>query len=222
MGSVHRPHSPPPHRPPHSSHNNLHQLLHPRRPVAAAATPRPVPPPRPALGRPYAVPQRCPSQRPRLPRRPHCGDLARRCTRPYAACDRHSVPTPPSHIPRSPPHLPPPPIHTFPQHQRRRPTAPIPPDGATCDLSAPALPHTAPFPLLPIRNRLHPTRSLTAQPHPTPYRGTHGDRSVATAPAPPAPPFPRATRPPRSKLLTETHRARHVGPATVGQFCDSW
>ena len=37
----------------------------------------------------------------------------------------------------------------------------------------------------------YPTRSLTAQPHPTPYRGTHGDRSVATVPVPPAPPLPR-------------------------------
>jgi hypothetical protein len=38
--------------------------------------------------------------------------------------------------------------------------------------------------LAPIRNRLRLTRSLTAQPHPMPYRGVHVDRSTATVPAP--------------------------------------
>ena len=66
---------------------------------------------------------------------------------------------------------------------------------------------TAPlYPLAPIRNRLHLTRSPTAQPHPTPYRGVHVDRSIATVPAPLPPPPPRKG-PPRSNRATPPREA---------------
>jgi hypothetical protein len=62
--------------------------------------------------------------------------------------------------------------------------------------------HTIPpRPLAPIRNRLHLTRSPTAQPHPTPYRGVQVDQSTATVPAPHHLPLPRKG-PPRSNRAT--------------------
>ena len=62
------------------------------------------------------------------------------------------VPIPPTSTPPSSPRLPPPPIHAFP-HPRRRPTAPILPDGAT--RPAPALPDAQP----------HRAAPPDAQPH---------------------------------------------------------
>ena len=90
-----------------------------------------------------------------------------------------TVPIPPTHIPPSPPHVPPPPIHTSP-HPRRRPTAPIPPDGATRPAPAPpddAQPHRA------------------ASPHALPRdtrRSIQGDRPCPPS-SPPSPPAQSAT-----------------------------
>ena len=121
------------------------------------------------------------------------GDLARRCTPLRCLRQARCLPLPHTCLP----HLP-----TFPH---RLYTSPHIHGAAPPRLSHPTAPPdprqpypTAPlYPLAPIRNRLHLTRSPTAQPHPTPYRGVHVDRSIATVPAPLPPPPPRKG-PPRS------------------------
>ena len=89
-------------------------------------------------------------------------------------------------------HLPPPPIHAFP-HPRRRPTAPIPPDGAA--RPAPDLPRrspTAPPSEIAAFRRASSPRSTTIPPTPLPpsppptfppSEQRHPDRSGATFPA---------------------------------------
>ena len=94
--------------------------------------------------------------------------------RPYAACGRHSAYLSHTHASLISPPSPTAYTH-LPTHPRRRPTAPIPPDGATPN-------PRQPYPTRSLTAQPHPTRSPTAQPHPTPYHGTHGDRSVATVP----------------------------------------
>ena len=130
-----------------------------------------------AKKKPPTDPQRCPSQRPRPPRRPHWRSPCR-CT-PCAACRRHSAypPTYP-HLARFP--APSHPLLTTPQ-PRRRPTAPIPPDGAARARPAPAPPDDA-----------QPHRA--ASPHALPRdtrRSIHSDRPCPPS-SPPLPPQPRA------------------------------
>ena len=174
MGWPYRPHSPPP--PPRSPPPTT-----PPPPSPPPPTPIPPPPEAPPQRHPSTAPQRCPSQCPRLPRRPHwrSSPQVHAPTLPAAG----TVPTSPTHIPPSSPHLPPPPIHTSPHIHGAAPPR----------LSHPTAPPDPrqPYPTRSITAQPHPTRSPTAQPHPTPYRGTHGDRSVATVPVPPAPPLPR-------------------------------
>ena len=102
------------------------------------------------------------------------------------------VPTPPTSTPPSSPRLPPPPIHAFP-HPRRRPTAPIPPDGAT--RPAPALPDAQPHRAAPPDAQPHraaPPHTVPHPPHPA-AREPDMDPNTRGNPRPsPTPPQPRA------------------------------
>ena len=122
--------------------------------------------------------QRCPSQRPRPPRRPHwrSSPQVHAPTLPAAG----TVPTPPTRIPPSSPRLPPPPIHAFP-HPRRRPTAPILPDGAT--RPAPALPDAQPHRAAPPDAQPH----RAAPPHTVPRANPKWIRMPGAIRAPPLP-----------------------------------
>ena len=160
-------------------------------PPPSPSPPTPAPPPPEAFrpGHSSTDSQRCPSHSVlALPAVP-TGDLARRCTPlrclrqaqclslPHTYLPHLSSPSPTTYT-----HLP---TSTAPPHRahptrRRHPTRASPNRLTDCPLP----------PVAPIRNRLHPTRSLTARPHPTPYRGTHGDRSIATVPVPPRPQHP--------------------------------
>ena len=125
------------------------------------------------------------------------GDLACRCTPLRCLRQAQCLPLPHAYLPRLP--APSRPLHAFP-HPRRRPTAPIPPDGAT--RPAPALPDAQPH-----RAQPHLTRSLTAQPHPTPYRARtrHGSECQGqSAPLPPPPPAQSATSRSRDSRCTPT------------------
>ena len=130
-------------------------------------TPSPPPPEAPPQAPLHTDPQRCPSQRPRLPRRPHWRSSpqvhALRCLR-QAQC-------PPSHTttPSSPPHPLPPPTH--------RPTTTAPPHRAYPTR------RRHPTRASPTRRRAASPRSLT--PHALPRdtrRSIHRDR-----PCPPSP-----------------------------------
>ena len=141
-------------------------------------------------GTPPTDPQRCPSQRPRLPRHPRwrSSPQVHATTLPAAG----TAPTPSTHTPPSSPHLPSPPTHAFP-HPRRRLTAPIPPDGAA--RPAPDLPRrspTAPPSEIAAFRRASSPRSTTIPPTPLPpsppptfppSEQRHPDRSGATFPA---------------------------------------
>ena len=139
---------------------------------------------RPRPRHPSTDPQRCPSQRPRLPRRPHWRSSLQvhAPTLPAAG----TVPTPPTRIPPSSPRLPPPPIHAFP-HPRRRPTAPILPDGAT--RPAPAPPDAQPYRAAPPDAQ--PDRA--ASPHTVPRANPKWIRMPGAIRAPP-PPLPSPER----------------------------
>ena len=103
---------------------------------------------RPRPRHPSTDPQRCPSQRPRLPRRPHwrSSPQVHAPTLPAAG----TVPTSPTHIPPPSPHLPPPPTHTSPHIHGAAP---------------PRLSHpTAP----PDPRQPYPTAPLPPRPHPRP------------------------------------------------------
>ena len=172
----------PPRRPEGRRPYRPHSLPPPPRSPLKTTPPTPSPPPTPIPPPPEAPPQaplyRPPalpaSQRPRLPHRPHWRSSLQvhAPTLPAAG----TVPTPPTRIPPSFPHLPPPPIHAFP-HPRRRPTAPILPDGAT--RPAPALPDAQPH--------------RAAPPHTVPRANPKWIRMPGAIRAPPPPPpQPRA------------------------------
>ena len=154
----------------------------PPSPSPAPPTPIPLPPeapPQAPLYRPPALPVAASPPSPPSPLA-ICLQVHApiRCLR-QAQC----LPLPHAYLPRLP--APSRPLHAFP-HPRRRPTAPIPPDGAT--RPAPALPDAQPH-----RAQPHLTRSLTAQPHPTPYRARtrHGSECQGqSAPLPPPSPSP--------------------------------
>ena len=134
--------------------------------------------------------KKSPSQRPRLPRRPHWRSSPQRA-------QVHAPPTLPAAgtVPTAYLSL----SHTNTSLiSPLSPTASIHTSPHIHGAAPPRLSHqtTPPDPRQP-----YPTRSLTAQPHPTPYRGTHGDRSSATVPAPLPPPPPRKG-PPRSNRAT--------------------
>ena len=119
-----------------------------------------------------------------------------------------TVPTPPMHVPPSSPHLPPPPTHAFP-HPRRRPTAPILPDGATRPAPAPpdAQPHRAAPPDAQPHRAAPPDAQphRAAPPHTVPRANPTWIRMPGAIRAPPPPPSPAWGLP----VLTEPHRARH-------------
>eukprot|EP00321_Phaeocystis_globosa_P000015 CAMPEP_0118846688 /NCGR_PEP_ID=MMETSP1162-20130426/92588_1 /TAXON_ID=33656 /ORGANISM="Phaeocystis Sp, Strain CCMP2710" /LENGTH=618 /DNA_ID=CAMNT_0006778873 /DNA_START=60 /DNA_END=1916 /DNA_ORIENTATION=+ len=161
--------------------------------LAAAANPVPAPPPEAPPQAPlYTDAQRCPSQRPRLPRHPrwrsspqvHATTLPAAGTAAYPLHTHASLISPPSltaytRLPTStaPPH------RAYPTRRRRptcaRPTPPLlshptaPPDLRQTYPTAPSHIHGAAPPRLshptapPDPRQPHPTRSPTAQPHPT-------------------------------------------------------
>ena len=157
-------------------------------PPPSPPPPTPTPPPPEAFrpGHPSTYPQRCPSQRPRLLRRPHWRSSPQVHAPALPAAG--TVPTSPAHMPPSSPHLPHR-LHTPPHTSTAPPHRAYPTRRRHQTRASPTRP--PPYPLAPIRNRLHLTRSphRAAPPHAVP-RGTrrsiHSDRPCppTTSPSP--------------------------------------